>query len=376
MVRVSLALGIIAMIAGLAAIGFGIPIQAFGLGNTLIVAGSTVFSAGLVVLTLSMVMRTIERAAEELRQPVTLEPSGSHLSFEHQPVRSPPSPVERPAAALPSTPERSPAGTTLPAHEEVTHRERQEPRRAPLPARPGWQEEAGESAPHPAVRPPGAPPPRETPVSDREASARPRLRGRIERAERPGRPQREPVVERAPPPELENRHERSAAADEEKDHGEGVPRVDPYAPPERRRFFGWTRRSKDRRDEIAENGREDTQPEFGVPPSAAVRAPQSAAEGREPPRLPLRSVAPDTRERPAPASPSAPAPPSVPEPREAAAEAAPEESPAVEILKQGTVDGMSYTLYTDGSIDAEFPDGKLRFNSIDELRQHLEAQQD
>jgi len=58
------------------------------------------------------------------------------------------------------------------------------------------------------------------------------------------------------------------------------------------------------------------------------------------------------------------------------AEAAPEESPAVEILKQGTVDGMSYTLYTDGSIDAEFPDGKLRFNSIDELRQHLEAQQD
>jgi hypothetical protein len=44
----------------------------------------------------------------------------------------------------------------------------------------------------------------------------------------------------------------------------------------------------------------------------------------------------------------------------------------VEILKSGTVDGMSYTLYSDGSIDAEFPDGKLRFASIDDLRRHLE----
>ncbi|MGZ8396979.1 MAG: DUF308 domain-containing protein, partial [Rhodoplanes sp.] len=39
-----------------------------------------------------------------------------------------------------------------------------------------------------------------------------------------------------------------------------------------------------------------------------------------------------------------------------------------------TVGGMSYTLYTDGSIDAEFPDGKLRFASIEELRRHLEEQ--
>lgn len=42
------------------------------------------------------------------------------------------------------------------------------------------------------------------------------------------------------------------------------------------------------------------------------------------------------------------------------------------ILKSGVVDGMAYTLYVDGSIEAELPQGTLRFASIDELRSHLE----
>ena len=44
----------------------------------------------------------------------------------------------------------------------------------------------------------------------------------------------------------------------------------------------------------------------------------------------------------------------------------------VAILKSGVVDGMGYTLYVDGSIEAELPQGTLRFASIDELRSHLE----
>jgi hypothetical protein len=47
-----------------------------------------------------------------------------------------------------------------------------------------------------------------------------------------------------------------------------------------------------------------------------------------------------------------------------------QEPPAV--LKSGVVDGMGYTLYVDGSIEAELPDGTLRFASITELRAHLE----
>jgi len=45
--------------------------------------------------------------------------------------------------------------------------------------------------------------------------------------------------------------------------------------------------------------------------------------------------------------------------------------PPAAILKSGVVDGMGYTLYVDGSIEAELPDGTLRFASINELRDHL-----
>ena len=72
---------------------------------------------------------------------------------------------------------------------------------------------------------------------------------------------------------------------------------------------------------------------------------------------------PMTRERsePAPGSDARSAPPPVlSEPR------------PIAILKSGVIDGMAYTLYTDGSIEAELPQGTMRFASIDELRAHLE----
>jgi len=36
------------------------------------------------------------------------------------------------------------------------------------------------------------------------------------------------------------------------------------------------------------------------------------------------------------------------------------------------VDGMAYTLYSDGSIEAEMPQGTMRFASITELRAYLD----
>jgi hypothetical protein len=50
----------------------------------------------------------------------------------------------------------------------------------------------------------------------------------------------------------------------------------------------------------------------------------------------------------------------------------PAEQRPIAILKSGVIDGMAYTLYTDGSIEAELPQGTMRFGSIDELRTHLE----
>jgi hypothetical protein len=49
-----------------------------------------------------------------------------------------------------------------------------------------------------------------------------------------------------------------------------------------------------------------------------------------------------------------------------------EDQPPVTILKSGVVDGMAYSLYSDGSIEAQMPEGMMRFSSIDELRAHLD----
>lgn len=76
--------------------------------------------------------------------------------------------------------------------------------------------------------------------------------------------------------------------------------------------------------------------------------PPIAARAERPPREPM-----------APAPPPAP-PPAAGQPR------------TVAVLKSGVVDGMGYTLYVDGSIEAELPQGTLRFASIEELRSHLE----
>jgi hypothetical protein len=45
---------------------------------------------------------------------------------------------------------------------------------------------------------------------------------------------------------------------------------------------------------------------------------------------------------------------------------------AVTVLKSGVVDGMAYSLYSDGSIEAQMPECMMRFASIDELREHLD----
>jgi hypothetical protein len=49
-----------------------------------------------------------------------------------------------------------------------------------------------------------------------------------------------------------------------------------------------------------------------------------------------------------------------------------EDQPPVTVLKSGVVDGMAYSLYSDGSIEAQMPEGLMRFASIDELRSHLD----
>jgi hypothetical protein len=58
--------------------------------------------------------------------------------------------------------------------------------------------------------------------------------------------------------------------------------------------------------------------------------------------------------------------------RQAQAERKEDQPPPVTVLKSGVVDGMAYSLYSDGSIEAQMPEGMMRFASIDELRAHLD----
>ena len=61
-----------------------------------------------------------------------------------------------------------------------------------------------------------------------------------------------------------------------------------------------------------------------------------------------------------------------PSPQQRRSEPAQAPSANVAILKSGVIDGMAYTLYADGSIEAELPQGVIKFASIDALRSHLE----
>jgi hypothetical protein len=67
-----------------------------------------------------------------------------------------------------------------------------------------------------------------------------------------------------------------------------------------------------------------------------------------------------------------PAKASEPTPQAPPPEVRQEAPAAVSILKSGVVEGMAYTLYSDGSIEAQLPGGTVRFGSITELRNHIE----
>lgn len=45
--------------------------------------------------------------------------------------------------------------------------------------------------------------------------------------------------------------------------------------------------------------------------------------------------------------------------------------PGPRLVKSGIVEGLAYSLYSDGSIEADFKDGRHRFRSIEELQEYL-----
>ncbi len=301
--------------AGLLALGFGIPIKDTTFGSAMLLSGMVLSCTSLILIGLGLVVRELKAVSRALALGGVRVPRG-------QPGR--------PMAPRPALPGFAPAA---------------EAGAPPLVTEPSLAE------PQPAT--PAAPPPWAA-----EAAARDRARGAAANAQQAAA---SPSVESpAPPP--------------------------PPAAPERpaRRNLLFATRKRDRAE--TPGGAPSDQPASPELPKMAppVLPPMTALEAE--PKASFESAWPASsrstdpfarRSRPAdaPASPAAaaetPAPESgeqaTPPPLPPATEAA-----GVTVIKSGVVDGMAYSLYSDGSIEAQMPEGMLRFASLDELRKHLE----
>jgi hypothetical protein len=142
----------------------------------------------------------------------------------------------------------------------------------------------------------------------------------------------------------------------------------PEEPKRRNLLFSSSRRERERAE--AERAAAAT----GAAPDAAGRPNFAEAwptAERSRPELPRRPARPPTTFNDAPSEPALIperyVPPSPPRRDAPVAETA-----DVTVLKSGVVDGMAYSLYSDGSIEAQMPEGMMRFASIDDLREHLD----
>jgi hypothetical protein len=317
--------GAAAVMVGVVMVGFGIPINEFSFGNTLIGAGTTAAVGGLIVIALGVVVAQLHRinAALATRAPIR---SGRPLDIF----------------------ENAAGSRAAPA-----------PGRIPFP--PKLKADAAIREPHPLDQRMDAAAPADMPAEERPTeSFAPTLRNPDEPpvtveddvSLSPWHPMATPepaaadLNEPAPVPSAsprigvngsgmaENRHEPAL------DAGWRSP-PPPTAPEQTRQphtaYFDamWPAEPKPAKNSAGTEAK-PYEPKLDLPPRESAAAPSERAEP-EAPMLPPGS-----------------------EPR------------AVAILKSGVVDGMGYTLYVDGSIEAELPQGTLHFASINELRSHLE----
>ncbi|MFK4508868.1 DUF308 domain-containing protein [Bradyrhizobium daqingense] len=190
----------------------------------------------------------------------------------------------------------------------------------------------------------------------------------------PGAPEPSPKTESAPPPPpaAGPPPRQSEAVARERPHVETPETPTPAAAPEapRRRNLLFASTSRKERERTEAKATEDSPPPHDEPvPPAGQGAPPASFDDAWPKPERMRPTEPPPR-RPPPAPTRSPS---------TSAEAAPllepaaaPEQPPVTVLKSGVVDGMAYSLYSDGSIEAQMPEGMMRFASIDELRSHLD----
>lgn len=301
--------GTVVLCIGLLTVVFGIPIKEFSFGNTMILAGAVVSCTGLVLIGLYFVGREFRNLTRRLEAGGAVPAAPARLPRDLQPVAAPrPQPVREDTLFARDQPQDRDEFADA-APQGGRHADEQ-------PGAPPWQD-------HPLTRarPPAPPESREPPEETVERPARRNIMfSSHRRSETRGRD----LLSR-------DASEASEASQDDADHppsSEDFPRRE--SEPETTTPFdsAWPQPSRSRPESsMVRNGRT-------APASAESDALEPARERFQPPRR--------------------------------------AEASSVTIVKSGVVDSMAYSLYSDGSIEAQMPEGMVRFASIDELRAHLD----
>lgn len=323
--------GAIAAVVGVVMVGFGIPINEFSFGNTLIGAGTTAAVGGLIVIGLGVVVAQLQRIHEALATRAPIKSSRQFDTFENAAgARNAPAPGRIPFPPRP----KADAGIREPQPFEP---------RMKTAVAPDIHADEPQAATSfaPTLRNPEEPP---VTVEDDVSLSPPHPMAAAARG--PGSPGEYFAPPSAPP----------------RDGDAGGPQVDQFEP---KLDADW--RSPPPPAAPAPTRQPQSTYFDDMWPAESKPAKEPAKEAaKEPAKEASQSPADTETQHETAASPGwrvdldAPMQPPASEPR------------GVAILKSGVVDGMGYTLYVDGSIEAELPQGTLRFSSINELRSHLE----
>ncbi len=325
--------GTVALCGGCLTVLYGISIKEFSLGGTMILAGSVVACTGLLLIGLGLVLRELKNLPRRLGGEAVAAPPPV-ISLTPDVPRAPAMPEPSVAVPTPARPTSRPHGradvlfsreetaveTELPPLDLPAERPTSSTS-SPLSTRATPQSETTSDAPpwsdeqHTRTRTiPPIPRARDR-VSD-PSSERPGLGERAGLGERPNRnflfsSRRREQAAAPPSPTPEPAPEESSTREA------GADPHDTFEPP-------WTQTEPSR-----------AEPDFTPASEAAPRPARPASSPRyQPPR---RS-----------------------------------EAASVTVVKSGVVDSMAYSLYSDGSIEAQMPEGMVRFESIEALRAHLE----
>jgi hypothetical protein len=307
-----LIVGALLVLAGMGSIAAGAPDWVLGLslGATLIQSGTIALVGGLILVALGMVLYVMQDLLRRIDAVVPANP-GRAIGAPRERAVLPRQPAAELPPPKPDHPEEPAAEESLrPPREAPPQGEQPRPRRE-RPREPMPEENARARRPNPAAQP-GEEQPR--PRRDLPAPPQPE--------EAPPRTRAVRTLEQASEDLARMRSEYAAAGKRE---AEALPaRRTPGPIPTLPQPF-----SKDQRRRPPESAPAPEAPENYVPKFRPAEAPQ-----------------------PAPAQ-------------------APQNPGSDTVVRSGVIGGMAYTLYTDGSIEAELGIGTVRFNSIADLQDHV-----